>query len=56
MRRKNIFAAAGCAVGGAFVGIFANQLNTIFGAMLFAVGIVLMCCCSYGLAKEGKDK
>ncbi len=30
----------GCALGGAMIGFFANQLDTVYGAVLFTLGVV----------------
>ena len=31
-----------CGAGGVLIGVFANRLNTILGALLFTIGIVLL--------------
>jgi len=32
----------GCALGGAMIGFFANRLDTVYGAVLFTLGVVLL--------------
>ena len=53
--KKKILYAIGCATGGAFIGIFANQLNTVLGTIIFTVGVVLIGFCTYGLSNDEKD-
>ncbi len=54
--KKKILYAIGCAVGGACIGFFANQLNTVWGVIIFTVGIVLVTFCTYGLSNDEKDR
>ncbi len=32
----------GCALGGAMIGFFANRLDTVYGAVLFTLGVALL--------------
>ena len=53
---KKILYAIGCAVGGACIGFFANQLNTIIGAIIFTVGVLLITFCTYQFTKRNQDE
>jgi hypothetical protein len=44
-----------CAVGGILIGFFANQLNTVVGCVLFALGILMMAASAYGLSRKEKE-
>lgn len=42
MKKKQFLYSLLCALGGALVGAFANQLNEIYGTILFTLGIGIM--------------
>lgn len=50
---KNIKAlyAVGCGLGGGMIGYFASQLNSFFGAAMFALGV---CVLVFSAIKLGK--
>ena len=52
--KKKILYAIGCAVGGALIGFFANQLNTVIGAVIFTVGVMLVTFCTYRFTKDNE--
>ena len=39
---KNAIRFASCAIGGVLIGFFANRLDTIPGALLFTLGVLLI--------------
>ena len=42
MNKVRIFYGFLCGVGGILIGLFANNLNTIFGGGLFSIGIAIL--------------
>ena len=38
---KRVVQFFGCALGGVMIGLFANRLDTIYGALLFTFGVIL---------------
>lgn len=42
MKKKKLLFAILCALGGAMVGFFANQLTEVYGCIAFGVGVGLM--------------
>lgn len=42
MGKKKVLFAILCALGGAMIGCFANQLSEIYGCVLFGAGVGLM--------------
>lgn len=42
MKKEKTLYGILCGVGGTLIGVFANKLNTIYGAALFTFGIVLL--------------
>ncbi len=42
MQRENVIYGVLCGIGGGMIGLFANRLNTIWGAALFTFGICLL--------------
>lgn len=55
MNMKKIVKIAGCAIGGAMIGFFANQLSTVWGAGLFALGVVLLVFSIASLSKQAQE-
>jgi len=52
---KKFVKIAGCAIGGAMIGFFANQLSTVWGAGLFALGVVLLVFSIASMSKQDKE-
>ena len=42
MQRENVIYGVLCGIGGGMIGLFANRLNTIWGAALFTLGICIL--------------
>ena len=42
MKKNKLLFAILCALGGGFVGFFANQLTEVYGCILFGIGVALM--------------
>lgn len=38
---KKAITFLGCTIGGVMIGLFANRLDTIYGALLFTFGVIL---------------
>ena len=51
---RNTISIICCALGSGMIGFFANQLNTIAGSLLFAVGVALLVCSIVVLTKRSK--
>ena len=42
MKNKKALFAVGCGLGGGMIGYFASQLNSLFGAVMFALGVAIL--------------
>lgn len=51
MKKKKLLFAIICALGSAMVGFFANQLNEVYGCILFGIGVALMVYSIFNLSK-----
>lgn len=45
-----------CAVGGAMIGFFANQLDSIVGCVLFTLGVALLVSSIILISKDNNSK
>lgn len=53
--RKTLYVI--CCAGGSFlIGFFANKLDTVYGCVLFALGVALLTGSIVRISKEGKDE
>lgn len=51
MKKERLLYSLGGAVGGCMIGLFAGQMDTLPGALLFCLGVILMVFC---IAKVSK--
>ena len=51
---KNIIYILGVALGGCFIGLFAKQLSTVLGCVMFSIGVCLLSISGYMSTKKGK--
>lgn len=42
MKKEKILYAITCALGSGMIGFFSNDLNEIYGILLFTIGVILM--------------
>ncbi len=49
---KKILYSVSAGVGGGLIGIFAGKLDTVLGAVLFSVGVCVLCLSVYFSAKK----
>ncbi len=54
MKNKKIVLAVGCAVGGCFIGFFANHLSTPIGVFIFALGALILAVSIFKISKDDK--
>ena len=52
---KKFVKIAGCAIGGGMIGFFASHLGSIWGAVLFALGVVLLVFSIASLSKQAQE-
>ena len=56
MKKKKLLYVIGCALGAGLVGFFSNQLTkSIFGALMFCLGVFLMVICMNRAVKEESE-
>ena len=55
MKNKKIIKIAGCAIGGGMIGFFASHLGSIWGAGVFALGVVLLVFSIASMSKQDKE-
>ena len=53
---KKFFRIACCALGSGMIGFFANQLNTLIGAIFFTIGVILLVSSIILISKQDTDK
>ena len=54
MKNKKLFFIILCALGGGTVGFFANQLNELYGCILFGLGVGLLVYSIINISKQNK--
>lgn len=52
MKKDKLIYVLGSGFGGGLIGCFANKLNTIFGCVMFGIGVFILTYCCYKAAKK----
>ena len=53
---KKVLQIICCAIGGGMIGFFANQLNTVAGAVCFTFGVALLVASIITISKKDNTK